>query len=326
MVGFFSTRSCVYSNWGMPRAAAVLVPLLCLALQAPPALPFVAIPARLQHVQQRPGVSADARRAQQQPACGGRACEERGAVRWLLGLSSAVVLGSAVALPEDAVAFYQPTRTSLDAALQSTGRRVRGEDECPQVINRLPRPRTVGVSRVRGAGRDSICPGVVLEREAGVFPGGSDAVATAMAASLGDYTWEGLTEGGGGEVKLHEVLPTISHKSRAEISMPVNMVLAFVASALSTLVVHPVDTLKARLQSGRQVERLRTRPSARARDAAGATAARSLVLTHTRAPACRARHRGYPSSPDCGACTRALEPTSRGRDPVTRCISRFSSR
>ncbi len=107
---------------------------LLLALQTPPALPFVATPARLQHVRQRPGLPAGARRAQQPLVCGVRACEERRVVRWLLGLSSAALLGS-VTLPEDAVAFYQPTRTSLDAAL-SAPRPGRGEDECPHVNSR----------------------------------------------------------------------------------------------------------------------------------------------------------------------------------------------
>ena len=44
-------------------------------------------------------------------------------------------------------------------------------------------------------------------------------------------------------------LPFLSKKSTEEISMPVNMVLAFVASAFATALLHPVDTVKARLQA-----------------------------------------------------------------------------
>jgi hypothetical protein len=71
----------------------------------------------------------------------------------------------------------------------------------------------------------------------------ADALVAKQAAWIEDYQASRRHDLLGAQ--LPAILP---HKRIEEISMPVNMLLAFCASSISTVLLHPVDTIKARLQ------------------------------------------------------------------------------
>lgn len=141
---------------------------------------------------------------------------------WLPALAAAVLLCS-VGCPDEADAFYKSA--GLDTSY-------RANTACEVILHKsLPGTSEGG----------STCPGVFPKKI-------SDTFVAKTAASIEDYQprrWGAL----GPEIDLSQALPIISHKSTAEISMPVNMVLAFFASAFSTVLLHPVDTIKSRRQA-----------------------------------------------------------------------------
>ena len=149
------------------------------------------------------------------PACA------RQQLSWL-PLMLTVLVGLAV-YPEGAGAYNSPHQSALD----SSHRRVLHRDECSRILHRSPR-----------ASRKALC---TMNTEQGYI----DASVAKRAATMEDRL---VLMGSLAPAPPADELPRLSRRSAEDISMPVNMLLAFCASTFSTLLLHPIDTLKARLQ------------------------------------------------------------------------------
>ena len=151
------------------------------------------------------------------------ACARQHAVSWL-PLMLTVLLGLGAVYPEGAGAYYSPHQSALD----SSHRRVLHRDECSRMLH----------SRSPRASRKALCPRNTEQ-------GHVDASVAKRAATMEDRL---VLMGSLAPEPPADELPRLARRSAEDISMPVNMLLAFCASTFSTLLLHPIDTLKARLQ------------------------------------------------------------------------------